>query len=350
MKWIRYIALYGLTMAGCFFLIDLYLHYAEIIIPKVEVDPKIGEVYLPNTEAAEFFEGYYMGKINEYRYLGEVSHIRTQPDEIMIGMLGDSYVAGMELFERHHFKTVMEAQLNTVAKRKFRFTNFGKDGVNFIGIYNYYRQYASQYDMDYYLFFFNWENFWDDEREFTPQYELVDGELVMTTHFTETEAYKMYDRLRPLTKSSLVFLAYKCRAIVRNGLAGKVIFGKFYPSPPPDTRDPVEKRKEEQYRYELTETKRKILSELAKNEKVIIVIEDKIPDEIDQVIREFGFRTIYLDGVIEDLKAQGLDPYFWKVTGKKGHWNAPTHRVMGKYMAEKLREILENENTTTNHK
>ncbi len=347
MKWIRYIALYGISMLGCFLLVELYLRNAEILIPKVEVDPKMGEVYLPDTRVAEFFEGYYMGKINEHRYLGEVSHVRNEPGEVMIGMLGDSYVASLELFERHHFKTVMEEQLNASGKKRYRFTNFGKDGLNFTGIYSYYENYASRYDMDYFMFFFNWENFWDEEREFAPRYELVNGELVMNTDFTETSAYKTYDKLRPLTRSSLVFLAYKCRAIVRNGWTAKVLFGKFYPTPPPVMIDPAEKRKEEQYRYELTDTKRAILAKLAKNPKVILVIDDKIPIEIDQIIREFGLRTIYLDGVLEDLKNQGFDPYYWKVTKKKGHWNAPTHQAVGKYLAEKLKEMLETKKIVT---
>jgi hypothetical protein len=347
MKWFRYIALYGITVLVTLLMIELYLREAEIILPKVEVDPLLGEVYLPNTRVAEFFEGYYMGKINEYRYLGEANHVRNDAREVHIGLIGDSFVAGLELFERHHFKTVMEAQLNAHSNKKYRISNFGKDGLNLSGIYSYFQKYVSQYDMDYYLFFVNWENFWDDERQFTPNYELVDDKLVLKTDFTESGAYQTYDKLRPMTRSALVFLAYKCRAIVRNGLAGQVLFGKFYPQAPQVQRSPEQKRKDEQYRYELNDVKRAILEELAKNDKIILVIDDKIPDEIDQVIRQLNFRTIYLDGVIQDRISQGFDPYYWEVSGKKGHWNAPTHQVIGAYLAERVKEILETKKITT---
>lgn len=341
MKWIKYITLYGLTIFVFMVLVELYFQGSEIILPKVEVDPVLGEVYLPNKRVAEFFEGYYLGQINEHRYLGEVSHIRKSPDEVHVGLVGDSFVAGMELFPRHHFMQVMNKELNEGSSQPYIFTNFGKDGLNLSGIYSYYEKYVSTYEMDHILFFLNWENFWDTERQFTPNYELENGELVLKTDFTESGAYQTYDKLRPLTQSALVFLAYKCRTIINSGQAPRVLFDKFYIESTPDPNAIVEPE-DESYKYELNEVKRAILKKLASDKKVILVIDDEIPQEINSVIQELGFRTIYLDGVIKEIQATGFDPYYWKVSGKWGHWNPPTHQIVGKYLSGELKKILHN--------
>ena len=54
-------------MAG----LDVYLQLAEIQTPmETRVDARLGPVYIPNKRITRFNEGFFMGSVNEYGYMG----------------------------------------------------------------------------------------------------------------------------------------------------------------------------------------------------------------------------------------------------------------------------------------
>ena len=59
---------------------------------------------------------------------------------LRIALIGDSYIEGFQLFERHHFKTYLEQKLSQKLKKKVEVLNFGIGGADLRGMYLRYDQ------------------------------------------------------------------------------------------------------------------------------------------------------------------------------------------------------------------
>jgi hypothetical protein len=95
MNYLRKIGLFGLvlfvTMAG----LEVYLQLAEIQTPmETRIDARRGPMFIPNKRIIRFSEGFFMGSVNKYGYMGPAIPERRAGSEQRILLLGDSFVLG----------------------------------------------------------------------------------------------------------------------------------------------------------------------------------------------------------------------------------------------------------------
>jgi hypothetical protein len=53
-------------------------------------------------------------------------------------------------------------------------------------------------------------------------------------------------------------------------------------------------------------------------------------------IHASGIPLIELAGVWDALEAESVDPWWWSVTGPRGHWNPRAHVAMGRRLAAEI--------------
>ena len=342
MRVIRNILVFGLTLAISLAVLEAYLHMAEIQTPmETRIDPVIGPTYIPDVKVTRFNEGFHIGRTNAYGYLGEESPRKRVGDEYRILMLGDSYVMGNTMFERHHFIHVVERELTRETGRKIDALNFGKADFALANMYTYYRDFASQFEHDLALFFVDVQDLTPSrqiERDLYPFCYLDGDSLAIDYSFTRSAKYKTYKKLETLSAHSSLFrLAYNTRKVFYRGEFAKMILDKFHPLL---FRNYKPRKYVPPAHWKLTETVTAILEELARSDRNMLVYRDVVPDELKAEVEATGIRTIDLGPLLERLEAEGRNPFYWRVTGKTGHWNHDTQAEVGRKISQELAPIV----------
>ena len=88
-------------------LLELFYQLVEIQLPYHELSEQIGKKMIPNKRINYFKEGFYIGKSNEYGYLGNSYPPSRTNKSIRIALLGDSFTEGFHVFEDHHFGLIL---------------------------------------------------------------------------------------------------------------------------------------------------------------------------------------------------------------------------------------------------
>ena len=86
----------------------------------------------------------------------------------------------------------------------------------------------------------------------------------------------------------------------------------------------------------LPELKRMILRELARDPRNVLVIQAPIASGMLDEVRASGMPIINLGSYLETQLSQGIDPYYWPVTGMRGHWNHAAHPLIGRFLADQI--------------
>ena len=94
-----------------------------------------------------------MTEVNTFGYLGPGYPAEKPANTIRIALIGDSYVAGLQLFERHHFRARLERELSAATGERIEVLNFGIGGIDFRGMYAMYEGKVLRYQPDLVLFF-----------------------------------------------------------------------------------------------------------------------------------------------------------------------------------------------------
>ena len=336
MKIIKSIFFFLLAAVVTLALIEIYLRKTEILTTIVEIDPIIGEKFIPGKKQTLVNEGFYIGSINKFGYIGpEYPPRKTSSNDFRITILGDSYVAGVELFDKSHFRSILEQSLKYQTKKNIEVMNFGKDGLALSGLFAYRNNFVNKFDQDLTLIFVNYRDFVAKERFFIPNYELQNKKLVMVSEFKNSEKYNSYQKLSWLNQYSLVFLFYKCMNL--KSRAWKIIFDKFY------TGGEDFKKK---YEVETTQTfgfsvvSKAIIDSLAKDPKVMLVLKGSFPDSVKSYIQNTGIKTIDINIPLDSMIKAGSDPNYWKVSKRSGHWNHDAHMAIGNYLSAKTINLI----------
>ena len=94
-----------------------------------------------------------MGRTNEFGYWGP-GYPPTKPQGVLrIILLGDSYIEGLQLFDRDHLRTIIEKRLKQELQTEIEVLKVGYSGLNLETMYCYYRNLAKYFNPDYTLFF-----------------------------------------------------------------------------------------------------------------------------------------------------------------------------------------------------
>lgn len=343
MRVFKNLILFGLSFALTMLAVDVFLQSAEIYTPmKSEIDPEIGPTFARGAKVARFNEGFYLGRINDQRYAGPSVPQKAEDGERRILLLGDSYVLGMQVFERDHFGTLMREQLNETQPGRTEVLNFGQGDFNLSNAYVYYHDFASRWDHDLALFFVSNQDLLLARPVNTGLYPTcyMDGDSLRIEYsFRETKRYRRYKQAEPFAqRSALLRMALNMQRVVLRGDRKGLLLGKFAQLLPtrPERNPNLERRPDSEISTPIT---RGILTELAANPKAVIVLRAKIPPESRAMLEEYGIPIWDLNPTLEQLEESGHDPFYWPVTRERGHWNQLAHEKIADYLAEQVRQL-----------
>lgn len=326
---------------------EMFLGATEISMPSfVDYYKEVGRTFKPNTDIIAFNEGFYLGKSNEYGYLGP-AYPPEKPDSVVrIVLIGDSFVEGMQLFERMHFRSILENELRKLFGDKVQVLNFGRAGSDLRSEFVYLKNFAYKFDPDYVLFFIGASSFYRIDKNPNPLPVISGDSLIIDSSYwysKEMQERRRYSFLRNLPSFALIKKSIK---LIKSGKVMPLIFGKFYDlfaGNPDDEKSGQEmifgEKKEDKY----SEINIRIIEELGRmnnDKKILVVLRDKIPGKYLSKIKSEGLRTVGLNDYLDNLKRKGFDPTFWETTKTHGHWNAEAHKLIGNYLAKILKQEL----------
>ena len=326
---LRSIFLFFFSFAVMLFLVDVYILSAGISrISEVEFTETTGKRYRPGYNYVWFSEGFSMGAVNAQGYLGPGYQINKQKGVKRIALLGDSYVEGFQVFDRNHFRTVLEKELNQVNSDSVQVLNFGRSNFNLPNMYAYQKLMVDKYEPDLILYFLSEEDLTSSE---------TDPLLPNTDTLTlETKPYLSNSKLQKFTLANKVLkqsaLAYMLNAARRkaqeNTWLHTIFDGKF------DFEFPL-KRMSKVIVPELTI---EILNSMDAD-KVILVYREKktISPECLNAINESGLQFINLTEPLLSLERNGNNPNYWPIQNTEGHWNVEGHKAVGEKLGKLLR-------------
>ena len=345
-RWLRRLLLFGVSLLLSLVLLDLYLQSAEIQRPmENRLVPRIGLMYAPDFRFSRFSEGFYLGRTNEVGCLGRSAPRERDPGTTRILFLGDSFVLGHTVFDRHHFGRAIERAVSNATGRPAEVLNFARADFALTNMVQHYHDFASRWSPDLALFFVDQSDL-DPPRQasgsFYPVAMIEADTLAYDYGFESSRKARMFARYGVILNLT-VFpkLVFEFLKQVDRGELPHLLFDKLRPAPPPDNPPPSLAR--DAAARPMPELTRLALAQLAKRPETVVVLSGPTsPDYVD-AIRAQGIRVLDLNPVFAALAARGTDPYFWPVTGERGHWNHAAHQAIGESLGESLLPILRSE-------
>jgi hypothetical protein len=339
--WVVVAVLTGLAL-------DAWLQLAEVQMPlENRSDPELGPVFRSEVEFSRFSEGFFLGRANRWGFLGTGAPRARQGDEARILLLGDSFVLGHTVFERHHFKTTLAHDLSGYLDRDVQVLNFARADYCLWNMHQHYVDHAAQWDHDLVLVFLS-------DGDLAPRYpadpamypytELVDGELRTNTDFRTSAKRAIYVRLEPvLTRLALPRMGFNLLKVIDTGQWRTMLLGKFAPDDDAgaaiqlgEVPGPLPEDVRLATAPPLPPVTPAVLRDLAATGRAAAVIMWDIRPAWRDSIYASGIPVIELAGVWDALEAENVDPWWWSVTGQRGHWNHRAHVAMGRRLAAEI--------------
>lgn len=286
-----------------------------------------------------FNEGFSIGQFNQHRYLGPNYAPAKDSSVLRIALLGDSYVEGFQVFDRHHFRAILEKQLSEKLKHKVEILNFGRSGFDIGDMYAYNQTFVKEFSPDYSLFFVSNADFYP---QFTDPLRLkvrVDNDSLMVEKGYPESYIQLYDKTKIFIQHSniLNMLNNDKKTIKSQGFL-PLMLEKFYPfgQEEIDSSHYI-------FNTQIPDITKKIFESLDVC-KTIVVNRDAIPLQVQKMalVENNQLLFINLTDTLNVLIENGIDPHYWKATNKHGHWNHEAHKAVGAFLAEKLSAIIEN--------
>lgn len=348
-KKISFIFKFSLVFVITLAVMEGFLRLTQISLPStVTLDEKLGRKFKPHARIMLAAEGFRIGRINKYGYTGTPYPPERSRDALRIALVGDSYVEGHYLPERYYFGKILEDKLPTFINREVEVLNFGLAGLNFRRMYINYTKWITTYEPDITLFFIAPFDLVKQEPHLGPRCRMENGSLVINYDFNRSRSYQIRAQFEFLRNFSFYSLFQKVYALYRLGRTADILLGSLNPyNGPRDDGDEDGNGKttesppmEKDHYFEINRAifeKLRSINHTGKSRNIIVLKTD-IPDYYKKLIREMGLPLIDLGKELEKMEQQGTDPYYWKATGKRGHWNHEAQRLIGNYLARRLSE------------
>ncbi len=349
-----------LTLGAALLGLDLWLQWAEVATPlENRADPQLGPVYRPGVEFSRFSEGFFLGGANRWGFLGPGAPPRRQGDELRVLLLGDSFVLGHTVFARHHFQTRLARELTRRLGRPVRVLNFARADYSLWNMYQHYVDHASRWDHDLALFFTadgDLLSGWPADPAMYPYAEASGDTLRINRDFQDSGKRRLYLQLEPvLTRLAMPRLGFNLLKVIDSGQWRGMLLGKFASladgagaeaAAGPDAAAAVRQRGEVPGPLPpavlagpappLPETTLRILGRLAARPRCVVVLPWRIRPAYREQVMASGVRTLDASPVWARMQAEGVDPWWWPVTGKHGHWNHAAHAALGDWLAGEI--------------
>jgi hypothetical protein len=344
---------FGLAFVAAMILLELFVRFSGTSSPTITLDdPSFGRLIRPNFNVVFLNEGFKIGKTNTYGYLGRGYPPEKPPGAVRIALMGDSYVAGNHLFDRHHFGTLMEERLNSLLDREVQVLNLGFPAVNFEQMYIYYQVFGKKFHPDLALYFIGTGSLNTPIDEVGPRLKLEGDSLGIDYSFRSSRRYARSRRLSLIRELALYPLVHKAREMHARGATPGIIFDKFYRLLAAGAGGELEEEPVEATQAEPIEDpgraqiNRAIVVELGKMNSEgattsIIVVRDPLPAAFVKFAEQNGVLVLDPGPALERLARQGVNPRYWPGSHRSGHWNPYAHRAIADYLADRIAPLLQ---------
>ena len=345
MKFLKSVFLFLLTFAVTFIFTDFFIQSSEIMsVSFDQVHKQNGAMYKPNAQTMFLNEGFHLGQINNNGYLGNNYPPKKQDKSFRIALLGDSFVEGFQVFDRHHFRNLLESKLNkTHDYIDYEVLNFGRGEFNLSNTYAYHQNFVQKFQPDLTLIFLSKNDLFSTEANWTlkPYCYIDNDSLEIKKDVSDHPIYKRKEFINNFSNHiATLRLLSNCHRLVQKGLLPHIVFDKFnalFGNEKPE----VKQEEQEVSKDELDETMLAILNKISQTDDFIFVFRDQepFPKDIHNYISSLGIEIIDLSNPLMELKENNINPTYWEVTGKIGHWNHEGHKAVANHIYEKLLTI-----------
>jgi lysophospholipase L1-like esterase len=328
-----------LGFLGVLLILELFIQQTHIVDRSYnDVYEDIGRGRRANMPYMMFNEGFSIGRFNKYRYLGPDYPPEKDRSVIRIALLGDSFVEGFQVFNRDHFRSVLEAELSKKLAMPVEVLNFGRSGFDIGDMYAYKESFVEEFAPDYTLLFVANVDFYP---QFTDPLRLKvrmsKDSLIIEKGFPRSYI-ALYNRTKILTQhSSLLNILNNGRKTIKTQGLLPILFEKFYP-----VRKTQVAASPSNTEKKIPEITAKIFASFDTANTIIINRDvDVLAKEQRELVDSNHLRYIDLKDTLDILVKKGIDPYYWKSTKKRGHWNHKAHEAVGIFLADELAKQID---------
>lgn len=339
---LKNIFVFTITCIITFILLEVTLRYTSISLPSYATDsPQYGRTLKPKSLIFDAkAEGFCVDQVNRYGYMGPAYPYEKEENTIRIGLIGDSFVEALQVFERHRFRSLLEKKIqDDFESKKIEVLNFGLGGVDFRDMYFIATKRLSQYKPDLVLIFIKNEDLYRENHIAGPKMILKENSLEVDYGFLESKESNIRNKFKFVRNFSIGNLAKEAFEYYYYGKTMDILFGKL---------NPVKNTEESYHNVKTNEDKfnkinNKIFEDLAKplnDVKTILVIANEINPAYLEMINRYNLDTINLNQFLSDLKMKGKRLEYWKASNREGHWNHQAHQYISSYLYTQLLPYL----------
>jgi lysophospholipase L1-like esterase len=320
--------------------IEIFFRFSEIFLPSIVYDdPKLGILRKPNAPYLSLNEGFGMGSVNEYGYLGPGYPKEKDGNTLRIALIGASIVQGLEVFDRQHFRKLLEDKLSVVSGKKVEVLNFGRGGIDFRGAYTTQKYISSEFHPDINLIFIGGNTFIVKDDKPGPEYQFLNDSLIIDYSFAESSQFKLRTRFKFLRLTAVGNLLKRGYEFYQLSTPGKLILGSLYEEPSVVYNNSMNEI-EDPY-IEIDSVITKIYENMNKNGNTlnIFVKSEQYSEHYDRIIRNSNIPVFDLFSEFERCRKNGENIDYWKATNVSGHWNHYGHEVVAEFLFDSLKNI-----------
>lgn len=317
-------------------LLEVVFRCTEISLPSyVHDSPSYGRTHLPLAPIYDSQgEGLCLTRVNASGYIGPEYRVENPAGLFRIGLIGDSWVEGLQVFSRHHFRTLLEQRVRESSGCAVEVLNFGIGGLDFRDMFFIYKARLEAYSPHVVFFFISGHDFTDENHITGPKVrDAGDGRLTVDYGFRESADFRRRMTFRILRDFAMGSVLKEAYEHYQMGRGREILFGQFaayWPAMavPAGTEDRPD-RKKDPYR----DVNLAIIEQLGKEsgesgrEIVVVLVDDEVPEAYKQILSA-RFRLM---DIAEEMRRSGIDPQemtYWKNGNLHGHWNHRGHRVV----------------------
>jgi len=323
--------------------IEIFFRLSEVFLPSIVYDdPKLGILRTPNSRILSLNEGFGMGYVNEYGYLGPGYPKEKDENTLRIAVIGASMVQGLELFDRHHFRKLLEDKLSQITRKKVEVLNFGRGGLDLRGIYTTYKYLAAEFNPDINIIFTGLSAYIGKDDKLGPEYRLQNDSLIIDYRFADSSEFKKRMKFKFLRFTSVGNLLKRGYEFYTLGSPAKFILGSLYPEPiiDPAAVTPIDLNVKDEF-YEINKAILEDWGKTNRNSRTlnIIVTTDLYPSYCKEILQNNGLTMLDLGEEFTKRMQRGESVDYWKATNISGHWNHHGHEVVAGFLFDTLKNI-----------
>lgn len=327
-------------LAATLLTLEIYVRLGHIAgTSTTEIYNDIGRGRRANMNYLFFNEGLGIGRFNNHRFIGnDVEHAR-KPNSLRIAILGDSYVEGFQVLNRHHFCYITEKVLSEqLPSYNVEVLNFGRSGFNLVNMIAYQKLMVDSFNPDLVIYMVSPQDLdIKNSDPLLPTLKHNDGKLTVevareTPRVASTRKYARFQQ-----QSAILNMLGNCLRKTRTTPILRIVLDKYYlafKSIPTNESTPNNHK----YQPKLDSIIR--LSEsVIKADKVVLINRDTIPwpIEFQDALDARSLTCWNIQNGLDSLREHGINPNYWDAKSTVGHWNMEAHQEIGVTLAQNIK-------------